>query len=63
MSVCIIRAYRPIDNIFFYNSNFLATEPDGSMAGGHVASEVAFCATAEAIYFARPETSAGRGRP
>ena len=33
MSFGIIRAYRSIDNPFFYNSKFPATEPDGSMAG------------------------------
>ena len=32
MSVCIIRAYRSIDNILLL-FQFPATEPDGSMAG------------------------------
>ena len=61
MSVCIIRADCPVDNIFLL-FQFSATEPDGSMAGAHVASEVAFRATAEAFCFARPQASAERGR-
>lgn len=52
MPACIIRAGRPIDNIFLLFP-FSATEPDGSMAGVHTASEVAFRATAEAFCFAR----------
>lgn len=52
MSMCIIRAYRSIDNILLL-FQFSATEPDGSMAGAYAASEVAFRATAEAFCFAR----------
>ena len=63
MPTCIIRADCPVDNSFFYNSNFSATEPDGSMAGFHVASEVVFRATAGAFCFARPQDSAERGGP
>jgi len=48
MSACIIRAYRPVDNILLL-FQFPATEPDSSMAGIHTASEVAFGATTEAF--------------
>ena len=53
MSVCIIRADCPVDNPSFLQFQFPATEPDGSMADIHAASEVAFGATTEAFCFAR----------
>ena len=62
MSMCIIRAVCPLDNFFFVLFPFTATEPNGSMAGIHAASEVAFRATAEAVCFARSQDSAERGR-
>lgn len=63
MSVCIIRADCPLDNIFFLQFQFSATETDGSNAGVHVASEVAFRATAEAVCFARTQANAEQDRP
>ena len=63
MSACIIRADCPVDNVFFLQFQFLATGPDGSIAGVHVASEVAFSATAEAVCFAMPQVSMEQPRP
>ena len=55
MSVCIIiRADCPVDNPFF---TIFSTEPDGSMAGVHAASEVASGATTEAFCFARSQAA------
>ena len=59
MSFGIIRAYRSIDNLFLL-FQFPVTEQDGSMASVHVASEVAFGATAEAFCFTRPLTALPR---
>lgn len=53
MPTCIIRAGRPIDNILFLLFQFPATEPDGSMAGVHAASDVASGATSEVFCFAQ----------
>ena len=61
MSVCIIRAYRSIDNILLL-FQFSATEPDGSMAGVRTASEVASRATTEAFLFCPTTSDSGRGK-
>ena len=61
MSVCIIRAYRSIDNILLL-FQFSATEPNGSMAVAHAASEVASRATAEALLFCPTTDDFVRGK-
>ena len=57
MSVCIIRADCPIDNIFFLQFQFSATQSDDPMTGGHLASAVASSATSEASFFARSQAA------
>ena len=56
MSVRIIRANCPIDNNFLL-FQFSATESDGRMNSGRLASAVASGATSEASCFARPQAT------
>lgn len=52
MSVRIIRADCPVDNIFLL-FQFSVTESDSPMTGGHLASDVASDAISEVFCFAR----------